>query len=509
MKPLSRATKPLSLRTLFPAAGLSGSRDIQVNSCCHQAEDCQPGDLYVAVVDEDGDGHDTIPLAIQRGASAVMLERRVLTTVPTCLVEDTRESLGVICHQLAGNPSESLFLAGVSGTSGKTATSQLLHSIWSQGTDPAGLMTNASYHDGQQRFESWHSLSGPAELAHSLSQMVQHGCQRAAVELSSQDLAFRHSAGLQLDAAILTRIRSEAGNLHGSQVNYVRAKRRLLSALTPDGVAIINMDDRCSCNILATLDRPSLTYSLYGDADVRATVLERQPSEQTFLLHAGNDTAVVHTRVVGDTHLSHCLAAAATSLVAGLPLAEIASGLSALVDIPGHLQRVECGQPFSVFVDSTNHPDTLSMRLNELGRLTSGRLICVYGPPRQAPPEQRARLGRVVERSSAVGIITSNNTGDNSQLEIAHDVLDGYQQASRGHIIPDRQDAICWALDQARSGDTVLLSGKGHRSFQVTSEAIEDFDDHLVASQWLYRRAGQQLYPDVKRASLFVPHDVN
>lgn len=500
---------PLSLRALFPNGRFLGSADVYVTRCCTDARQCEPGDLYVALVTDSGDGHDNVTLAAHRGAAAVLAERQVLTTVPTLLVDDTREALGIVSHQLADNPSRSLFVAGVSGTSGKTATSHLLHSIWKQNDNTAGLMTNATFDDGQRQSASWHTPSGPMELAAALRQMVDNGCQRAVLELSSLALACRHNAGFPLDAAVFTRLRHDAANRHGSQQNYLRAKKRLLSSLHSDGVAIINLDDHRCRHLLGHIDRPTLTYGTVGEADVRATILERHRWEQTFLLHAGADNAVVHTRIVGASHVSHCLAAAAVSLVAGCSLTEIASGLSAVQDLPGHLQRVECGQPFGVFVDSTNHPDTLAMRLKELRQITAGRLICVFGPPRQAPALQRARLGAVVEKGADTGILTSNNRGHEPSLEIAHDVLDGYQHPARGHLIPDRMDAICWALDQARPGDAVLLAGKGHFTFQVDGDIIDEFDDQLVASEWLYRKGASPCYPDVSPTSLFVPHDAN
>ena len=339
--------------------------------------------------------------------------------------------------------------------------------------------------------------------------MVDNRCQKAALEISSQALVRRHLSGLQLDAAVITRIRSAHLDYHGSIDNYRKAKLRIFSLLKPGGTAIVNADDPATEELLATIDLPVLRFGMHAEADVTAMLLERSAGEQTFLLRSGNQTASVRTSVIGDPHITHCLAAASLALADGLDLATIAAGLSMASRIPGHLEQIERGQPFQVYVDSANHPDTLAMALHAIRSTRPRRLICLFGPSSRQPAELRARMGRVVERSADIGMITSNDPGGEQPLSIIHDVLDGYDHPGHAHILPDRLEAICWSLDQARPGDAVLIAGKGFRRSQHTGYMLDDFDDHQIADEWLDQSHHHNLHRGHSPARLFPRHDVN
>ncbi|MDP6719754.1 MAG: cyanophycin synthetase [Pirellulaceae bacterium] len=184
--------------------------------------------------------------------------------------------------------------------------------------------------------------------------------------------------------------------------------------------------------------------------------------------------------------MSNCLAAAAAGLVLGIDLPTIVRGLEQVETIPGRLERIECGQPFGVFVDESHTPDALKASLRALRQVTEGRLICVYGADAERDPAMRPLVGHVVERGADVSVITSDNPRSDEPLQIAHDILDGYDKASRAQIMPDRFKAIQWALEQAGTGDTVVIAGKGDRQVQVIDGTKYHFDDCEVARNWLY-----------------------
>src|SRR4029450_10525320 len=162
---------------------------------------------------------------------------------------------------------------------------------------------------------------------------------------------------------------------------YRRAKRRLFTLLKAGGLAVINADDHRSRSLLPSLDVPCLTYGLHAEADVSAQVIERHRSEQTFLLTAGGDTIPVRTRMIGDHHVSNCLAAAAVGLASDIDLTTVVQGLEAIDRVPGRLERLECGQSFGVFVDGAATPETLALSIRAVRRVTSGRVIVIAGCP--------------------------------------------------------------------------------------------------------------------------------
>ena len=256
--------------------------------------------------------------------------------------------------------------------------------------------------------------------------------------------------------------------------------------LKPGGFAVVNADDPGSRYLLDRVESPLITVGFSEHAQLRAEMLERCPSEQTFLMMAGQETVPVRTHMIGDQHVYNCLSAAAVGLVLGLDLTTIVRGIESCEQVPGRMERIECGQSFSLFVDQAQSPVTLAASLHALKQVTSGRVLCVYGASVWHDAQERAKFGRIGERHADVGVITSNNPGHEPPLQIAHDMLDGCEHPGRAHIIPDRRKAIQWALGEAQPGDTVLVAGKGDLAYQIVGEQLVPFDDRAVARKWLH-----------------------
>jgi UDP-N-acetylmuramoyl-L-alanyl-D-glutamate--2,6-diaminopimelate ligase len=486
MQQLLHCADALRLREILPHGRFFGAGDIRVRSCCSDPRVCRPGDVYVAIVDADGDGHDEVDKAVERGAIAVVAERLLPTRVPCCVVPDSREAYGHICQRLAGQPDQSLRLVGVTGTHGKTTTAVLITAVLQAAERNVGVTCSLGYSDGETTATADAATPPSHELARWLAQMVVNGCSHGVVEVSSDALATRRLSGVSFDAAVLTNLRRDHLDLHGSLVNYRRAKQRLFDHLKPGGFAVINADDGASQSVVESLHVPLITIGMRTAAQLQAQVLERCSSEQTFLLTAGHECVPVRTRTIGDQFVYCCLSAAAVGLVMGLNLTTIARGLESLEHVPGRLERLECGQDFSVFVDHAQTPSALALSLHAIRQVTSGRVICVYGATHGQDREQRAAMGRVAERGADIGVITSNNPGHEPPLQIAHDILDGFRNPDKAHIIPDRKKAIHWALSEARPGDTVIITGKGDEPYQTLGPRQVHFDDRDVARRWLH-----------------------
>jgi UDP-N-acetylmuramoyl-L-alanyl-D-glutamate--2,6-diaminopimelate ligase len=396
-------------------------------------------------------------------------------------------------------------LIGVTGTHGKTSTSLLITRVLEAAEHFVGATTSLGYSDAACIRPAARTTPAPPELADWLARMVSNGCSHAVVEVSSESLACRHTAGVQFDAAVLTNIRREHLDLHGTVQNYQRAKRRIFEQLKPNGFAVLNVDDPTTRSLMPHLDVPQITVGIKGEATLQAHVVDRCPSEQTFLLSAGQESVPVRTRTVGDQYVYSCLTAAAVGLVLGIDLTTVVHGIESLECVPGRMERLECGQTYGVFVDCARTPDALAVSLATLRQLTTGRVICVYGATHDTSGELRAGLGRVVERAADVGVITSNDPLNEEPLRIAHDILDGYRKPGRAHVIPDRAKAIHWALSEANPGDIVLLAGKGERTTQMLSDGPIAFDDRQVARDCLYGLPPQKSYNGMPATVPFIP----
>jgi UDP-N-acetylmuramoyl-L-alanyl-D-glutamate--2,6-diaminopimelate ligase len=488
------------LRQVLPAGRMHRGDDFVATSCCIDAAQCAPGDLFVALTHAKRDTHDDVHKAIERGAMAVLCERLLPIDVPQCIVDDSRIALGQLAQELAGRPTDHLTAIGVAGTQGKTVTTHLIAAVLGAARQATGVLSSIGYSDSvEQRSPEVPTPTAPA-FAHWLGRMVDRNCRAAVVEVSRRALAERRLAGAQFDAAVLTSLRPAATD----DVSTLHVERqiqgRILEQLKTSGFVVANADDANVQTLLRKLDVPVLTYALHGEAEITATVLERHASEQTFLIHAGNETIAVCTEMIGDHHVRNCLAATATGLVLGIDLPTIARGLESQRFMPGRLQRVECGQPFNVYIDAARTPEMLAQALKAVRHVTPGRVICVAGAEGQRHKRTRAEIGRVVERLADEVIITSQNPRREEPLQIAHGILDGMTDVASPRLLPNRAKAIEWALSEALPGDSVVVTGLGEADYHVIGKKKHRHDDREVARRWLYEVGATREYPASKIA---------
>ena len=278
-------------------------------------------------------------------------------------------------------------------------------------------------------------------------------------------------------------------DFHNSLANYREAKSRLLKQLAPGGFAILNADDSVCQQFVSLVDGATLTIGLENQAELTATIVEQHTNEQTFLLQAGSDTVPVRTKIIGVGHVYNCLTAAAVGLLYGVKLTDIVRGLERLEKIPGRMERIECGQPFSVFVDYAHTPDALASVLGSLRQVTAGRLICVFGAGGQRDREKRPLMAQAVEASADLAVITDDNPRREDPARIRRELANAFTRSDSLVIKADRAAAIAWALGQAQAGDCVLIAGKGHEDYQQVGGTKHWFDDSEIARQWLYDHA--------------------
>lgn len=477
----------LRLAEVIPNGRWLSSEERRISSCCIEPEQCQQGDLFVAFDDHQTESSQAIDAAIRRGAAAILSERIFPCPLPQFIVDDCRVAYGQLCHALSGNPAGSLRTIGITGSYGKTMTQQLLVGI----LNAAGIESGTLSVHGLSAGDGESTRLGPAAIANWLANTRAQGTTHALFEASSRALAGRQLSGLMLDAAVITNIRREHVRWHGSIRNYQASKARLLEHLKPGGFAVMNADDPASSALLATLDIPVLTVGLQKPAELSATLIERHVSEQIFLMDAGNESIAVRTRIIGDSHIYNCLSAAAVALLLGIDPTVIVRGLESVETVPVCLQRIECGQPFGVFVDSSPSPEALSNVLNTLREVTKGRLHCVLGVDHRFSSQERARTGRVLEQLTDSTVLTGTRLDRKMALNSAHDILDGFDRPSQAHLLPDRGKAICWSLSQAEPGDIVLLAG-GRDSIGPDQVQLSDED---VVRYWLQHVDDNQTCP--------------
>jgi UDP-N-acetylmuramoyl-L-alanyl-D-glutamate--2,6-diaminopimelate ligase len=483
-----------SLRNLFPKAAFVGCRDIVVRGCVCDSRRVEPGDVFVAIAGSRTDGHEFIAEAVHRGASAILSQQPFDgLDVPVCVVADSQAAFGVLCQTLAGSPSRKLKVVGVTGTNGKTTTSCLVARMMANAGMKVGVLGTLGYFDGESCDDS--SLTTPPadRLADYLVRMVTNGCTHAVIEVSSHALDQSRLAGIVLDAVCVTNVRRDHLDYHKTLEDYREAKAKVFGYLSPEGFAVLNADDPTSAAHLVKRDGPALTVAIHTAAEITGTIYERHASEQTFLLTAGSETIPVRTKMIGVHHVYNCLEAAAVGLTYGLDLPTVVRGLEAVEYLPGRLQRIECGQPFGVFVDFAHTPDALTGSLRALRGVIRGRLICVFGAGGDRDQGKRPLMGRAVEENADLAIVTSDNPRSEDPRAIIGDVLSGFARPAAAQAIVDRREAIHFALGLAQPGDCVLVAGKGHERSQIIGDGYIPFDDYEIAAGWLYENLPVQV----------------
>jgi UDP-N-acetylmuramoyl-L-alanyl-D-glutamate--2,6-diaminopimelate ligase len=371
---------------------------------------------------------------------------------------------------LAGYLSHKLKLIGVIGANGKTTTACLIAGILNHSGRKTGLLGKLGCFDGEEVVaeDNVNQKSGPAPdpLTYHLRRMEQNGCTHAVMEVSPRVLRQCRAADVQFDALCV------ANAAPNKQPVILPA----FQSLRGEGFAVVNADGPGMADLLQQFDGPALTVGIDSPAEISGEAIEQSLGEQTFLIAAGNETAAVRTTMIGKHHIYHCLTAAATGLAYGVDLIDIVRSLEVAGHVPGRLERIECGQPFGVFVDCARSPGALENSLQTLRTVVSGRLICVFGADGRRRRAIRPEMGRTVERLADAAVVTGDSPRNKKYQKNMEEILSGFADRRRAEAIPDRKKAIRHALRSARPGDCVLIAGNGRAPH----------DDREVSRKWLY-----------------------
>jgi UDP-N-acetylmuramoyl-L-alanyl-D-glutamate--2,6-diaminopimelate ligase len=377
----SNGDGPVRLAELFPEARVLAGDDIVAHGCHDDPERCGPGDVFVARLEADGDGHEDVARAIARGVAGIIAERVVATFgTPLCLVADSAWAHARLSHALAGDPARSLRVIAITGTSGKTTTAWLAASVLSEAGLRVGVLSDLGCLDADSAAPVPADIEQPDVLADWLHRLASSGCTHAVVEVSSRMLARHALAGIECDTVVVTNLAAAHLDLHGTVKAYHALKARLLDHLADDGVLVGCGDDERVRRLLdRTADRGNATIAagLTAEADLTAVPVDRGLCGQTFLMQAGGHSMPVAVATPVASFVRDALLAAAVGLRYGVPLERIGRGLEAAGSISGRLERIDHGQDFASFVDHPTSGHSLATTLAGLRRLTTGRLVLV------------------------------------------------------------------------------------------------------------------------------------
>ena len=448
----------------------------------------EPGTVYVAVRGSQADGHRFVPDAVRRGATAVVVEQPQASDAAQVVVQNSRRAALVLGSAWYGHPARRLSLIGVTGTNGKTTTVGLIRHLLNAGRDVASVGTLGAFDGrGEAVASTAGSLTtpGPIDLQATLACLLERGVGTVAMEASSHSLDQGRLDGLTFAAAVYTNLTRDHLDYHGTMARYLAAKLKLSSLLANDGVEVVNIDDR-EWQALPRGPR-RLTFGLDPAADVRVSELTMDAGGSRFCLSGRFGAAAVRLPLLGDFNVANALAAAACAIAMGRPLREVAERLGSSPQVPGRMERLGT-VPCVVLRDYAHTPDALERALTTLRPLTRGRIIAVFGCGGDRDRGKRPLMGEVAARCADLPIVTSDNPRTENPEAILDDIESGMGLTPRRRVA-DRMEAIRIALDEGRAGDTILLAGKGHETYQVLGTEKVPFDEREIVARLLEARS--------------------
>ena len=462
---------------------LHGPGDVAVMGVCQDSRTAEPGDLFLAWRGTAVDAHDFVDNAVARGAVAAVVERVVDAPVPQLVVTDGRAAAAVVAHLVLGSPSHRLFLVGVTGTNGKTTTALIIRHLLA-GRGPAAAVGTLGVVDGSGVRPGTEGLTtpGPVQVAEWLRELADDGVVSVAMEASSHALEQRRLDGVRFSAGVFTNLTQDHLDYHGDLDAYRAAKALLVDLVAEDGVVVVNRDDR-AWDSLDTGSRTVRSFAVDAEADVRAENVLLGPEGSTFTLVADGQRADATLPLLGGYNVANALAAAAVALAAGMSLDEVVGGLATVPQVMGRLEAV-LTEPYAVLIDFAHTPDALEGALGAVRPLTRGRLIVVFGAGGDRDRTKRRPMAEAVRRFADVVVLTSDNPRTEDPERILDDLATGLDGAEYVRIA-DRRQAIHHALSVARSGDAVVLAGKGHETYQVVGREKRPFDERVIVRECL------------------------
>lgn len=463
-----------------------GNTGIDITNIQFDSRLVDSGAVFVATKGTASDGHEYIPLAIEKGAIAVVCEEipaQINPTVVYIQVENSSDALGKMASAWYGFPSSKLILIGITGTNGKTTIATLLYQLFRTLGHKSGLLSTVCNYVDDVAVEATHTTPDALALNGLLAQMVDAGCDYVFMEVSSHAVDQRRIAGLDFNGGVFTNITRDHIDYHLSFENYLKAKKQFFDELSSESFALTNADDKNGLVMLQNSKAKKYTYSLRTMADFKTRILEH--SFEGMLLDM-NDREV-NVPFIGRFNASNLSAVFGTAVLLGQEELEVLRIISSLHSVSGRFETLHAPAGYTAIVDYAHTPDALNNVISTINQILqgNGRLISVVGCGGNRDKGKRPMMAREAVNGSWKAILTSDNPRFEEPQDILNDMLAGLDMVEKAKslTIVDRREAIRTACALAQPGDVVLVAGKGHEDYQIVQGVKHHFDDKEVVRE--------------------------
>lgn len=473
-------------------------RDLEIRGISDDSRSVSEGELFVAVRGIQSDGHKYIQEALKRGAAAVVAEEKSDIGVPLLIVKDSREAAALLAARIMNFPSRDMTMVGITGTNGKTSTAFMLKSILEGSKGKTGILGTVGFGSGDRIAYSGRTTPASVELNRRLDSFRSEGCMAVVMEVSSHSVDQKRVFGTEFDIGIFTNISRDHLNYHCSFENYLEAKKGFINSLTEGpgkrGSLVYNYDDMLVREVGEAFTGQKASFGLSDEADFTAAEVRADLRGTSMRLITPEWQADIRLKLLGLFSIYNGLAAVSAAYLLGIGPDEIKLGLERVRNVPGRFQVVsEEDEPVTV-VDYAHTPDALENILSFCRELKPKKIITVFGCGGDRDRGKRPMMGEIAARLSDSVIITNDNPRTEDPAGIIDEIMEGIENPECAvRVIPDRKEAIRAGIEEACSGDLVMIAGKGHEEVQVVGNRRIEFSDLEEARRALLIRRGDSV----------------
>lgn len=473
----------MKLQELLRNIIADGLPEVEITGVTCDSRKVEKGNLFVCIAGEHFDGHDHAAESVAKGAAAVLCERDLGLSCQI-LTDNTRKAYGTVCGNWFQNPAAEMKMIGVTGTNGKTTVTNLIKRILTASGVKVGLIGTIQNEIGDEVFPTEKTTPDAYELQGLFRRMADAGCDYIVMEVSSHALDQYRIGDTRFDVAAFTNLSQDHLDYHKTMENYFAAKRRLFEMAD---IGVINVDDLYGKQLSLLAPCRIVTCSLDNpQSDFYASDIECMAARTAFCFTCDQITSRVSFPMPGLYSVQNALTAAAVCREVGISIETITQTLNQCPGVKGRSEVIPTGRDFTVICDYAHTPDGLENILPGMKRFAKGRLVTLFGCGGDRDKGKRPLMGAAAAKHSDFMIVTSDNPRTEEPEAIIADILPGVEEARKPYVvIPNRKEAIFYAVAHAQPGDVIVLAGKGHEDYQVIGTEKHHFDEREIVAEAL------------------------
>ena len=458
--------------------------NIDITNVTDDTRKVTEGCIFVCVKGGSFDGHDAAADRLEKGAAAVVCARDLGLGDRQIIVDDTRRFYGQLCAAWFGHPEKKMKMIGVTGTNGKTTITNIIKYVLMKNGHLTGLIGTIQNEIGDEVYHTDNTTPMTYDFMALLDKMAKSGCEYVVMEVSSFGLVQYRTGPTHFDVSVFTNLTQDHLDYHGTMEEYYKAKKMLFDV---SDVAVINTDDEYGKRLYSEINCRKFSCSLNGAADFMAHGISLGADGTVFTLERDGKSTEVKMRMTGKFNVENVLEAYAACVEFGSPSEKIIPVITEYPGVKGRCEIIPTGRDFTVLCDYAHTPDAIENILSSVKEYCKGRLICLFGCGGNRDSKKRPLMAKAAAAYADLLMVTSDNPRDEEPGDIIKDILTGLEGTKTEYVVvEDRREAIYSVLKLAKSGDIVVLAGKGHEDYQILKNNVHiHFDEREVVAEGL------------------------